>query len=161
VCRLLKVYDGSRCTGKKKLYISVSHGTSTILLTWAWTQPSRLTSSLALRASHVVRVAQAVNSRLPTAAARVRYHVGFVADKVALGHAVIDYFGFSCQTFYRLLQAHHHHSSDHGTSTIGQIVADVTSRLSLAIFQETKKKFVTPRVPLPLRDPVWLTIWKN
>jgi hypothetical protein len=37
-------------------------------------------------------------------------HVGFVVDKVALGHVFSEYFGFPCQSsFHRLLHNHHHH----------------------------------------------------
>jgi hypothetical protein len=34
--------------------------------------------------------------------------VGFVVDKVALGQISSEYFGFSCQSFRRLLHTHHH-----------------------------------------------------
>jgi hypothetical protein len=66
-------------------------------------------------------------------------HVGFVVDEVALGKVFSEYFGFPCQvSFHRLLHIHHHLSS--GAGTIGQIVADVPSGLSLTPPQETKKK---------------------
>jgi hypothetical protein len=55
-------------------------------------------------------------------------HVGFAEDKVALGQVFSEYF-FSCQSLHRLLHAHHHLSS--GASAIGQMVADVSSCLSL------------------------------
>jgi hypothetical protein len=46
-------------------------------------------------------------------------HVGFVADKVALGQVFSEYFGFPCQTsFHQLLHSHPHLSS--GAGTIGQ-----------------------------------------
>jgi hypothetical protein len=46
---------------------------------------------------------------------------------------------FSCQfSFHRLLHIHHHLSSEGGT--IGQLVADISSGLSLTPPQETKKK---------------------
>jgi hypothetical protein len=65
--------------------------------------------------------------------------VGFLVDKVALGQVFSEYFGFSCQlSFHRLLHSHHHLSS--GAGTIGQLVADVPSGLSLTPPQETKKK---------------------
>jgi hypothetical protein len=65
-------------------------------------------------------------------------HEGFVVNKVALGQVSSEYFGFACQiSFHRLLNIHHHLSS--GTSTIGQLVADVPSALSLTPPQETKK----------------------
>jgi hypothetical protein len=64
--------------------------------------------------------------------------VGFVVDKVALGQVFSEYFGFPCQfSFPRLLHIHHLSS---GAGTIGQIVADVPSRLSLIKPEETKKK---------------------
>jgi hypothetical protein len=65
-------------------------------------------------------------------------HVGYVVDKVALGQVFSDYFDFPCQfLFHRMLHIHHHLSS--GPGTIGQIEADVPSRLSLTPPQETKK----------------------
>jgi hypothetical protein len=66
-------------------------------------------------------------------------HVGFVVDKVTLGHVFSEYFGFPCQfAFHRLLHTHHLSS---GAVTIGQLVADVPSELSLTPPQETKKNF--------------------
>jgi hypothetical protein len=66
-------------------------------------------------------------------------HVGFVVDKVALGQVISEYFGFPCQfSFHRMLHIHHHLSS--GAGTIGQLVADVPSGLSLIPPEETKKK---------------------
>jgi hypothetical protein len=65
-------------------------------------------------------------------------HVGFVVDKVALGQVFSEYFDFPCQcSFHRLLHTHHLSS---GAGTIGQLVADVPSGLSLTPPQETKKK---------------------
>jgi hypothetical protein len=56
--------------------------------------------------------------------------VGFVVDKVALGQVFSKYFGFPCKfSFHRLLHTHHHLSS--GAGKIGQLVADVSSALSL------------------------------
>jgi hypothetical protein len=80
-------------------------------------------------------IAQALSRRLPTAKARVRGHVGFVLDKVALGQVFSEYFGFPYQfSFHRLLHIHHHLPS--GAGTIGQLVADVPSGLSLTPPQE-------------------------
>jgi hypothetical protein len=63
-------------------------------------------------------------------------HVGFVMDKVALRQVFSEYFGFPCQfSFHRLLHIHHLSS---GAGTIGQLVADVPSGLSLTPHQETK-----------------------
>jgi hypothetical protein len=45
--------------------------------------------------------------------------VGFAVDKVALGQAISEYFGFPCQSsFHQFLHNHHHLSS--GAGTIGQ-----------------------------------------
>jgi hypothetical protein len=55
--------------------------------------------------------------------------VGFVVVKVALGQVFSEYFGFLWQPFHRLLYTHHHPST--GAGKIGQIVADVSSGLSL------------------------------
>jgi hypothetical protein len=64
--------------------------------------------------------------------------MGFVVGKVALGQIFFEYFGFPCQfLFHRLLHAHHLSS---GAGTIGQLVADVPSGLSLTPLQETKKE---------------------
>jgi hypothetical protein len=64
-------------------------------------------------------------------------HVGFVVDKVALGQIISEYFDFPCQfLFHRLLHILHHLSS--GAGTVGQLVADVPSGLSLTPLQETK-----------------------
>jgi hypothetical protein len=57
----------------------------------------------------------------------------FVVDKVALGQVFTEYFGFPCQFSFHI---HHHLSS--GAGTIGQLVADVPSVLSLTPPQETK-----------------------
>jgi hypothetical protein len=68
--------------------------------------------------------------------------VGFVVDKVALGQVLSEYFDFPCQlSFHRLLHIHHHHLSS-GAGTVGPIVADVPSGLSLTPQQETKKKLL-------------------
>jgi hypothetical protein len=95
-------------------------------------------------------------------------HVGFVVDKVALGQDLSKYFGFPCQfSFHRLLHTHHHLSS--GAGTIGQLVADLPSGLSLTPPQETEKKkkkttslivkvgllAVTYRQFLSLNEPQW------
>jgi hypothetical protein len=62
-------------------------------------------------------------------------------DKVALGQVFSEYFGFPYQfSFHRLLHTHHLSS---GVGTIGQLVADVPSGLSLTPPQENKNKKVT------------------
>jgi hypothetical protein len=62
-------------------------------------------------------------------------HVGFVVDKVALGQVFSEYIGFPCQfSFHRLLHTHHLSS---GAGTIGELVVDVPSGLSLTPLQET------------------------
>jgi hypothetical protein len=64
--------------------------------------------------------------------------VGFVVDRVALGQVFSKYFGFPCQfSFHRLL---HIHQLSSEAGRIGQLVADVTSGLSLTLSEETKKK---------------------
>jgi hypothetical protein len=66
--------------------------------------------------------------------------VGFVVGKSALAQVISEYFGFPCQfSFHRLLHIHDHHVSS-GAGTIGQIVADVLSGLSLTPPQEEDKK---------------------
>jgi hypothetical protein len=56
-------------------------------------------------------------------------HVEFVVDKVALGQIFSEYFGFPCQfSFHQLLYTHNQSSR---VGTIGQLVADVPSGLSL------------------------------
>jgi hypothetical protein len=66
-------------------------------------------------------------------------HLRFVVDKVALKQVFSKYFVFPCQfSFHRLLHNHHHLSS--GAGTIGQLVADVPSGLSLTSLQKTKKE---------------------
>jgi hypothetical protein len=63
--------------------------------------------------------------------------VGFVVDEVQLGQVFTEYFGFLCQfSFHRLL--HIHLSS--GAGTIGQLVADVPSGLSLTHPKKLKKE---------------------
>jgi hypothetical protein len=62
-------------------------------------------------------------------------HVGFVADKVALGQVFSEYFGFPCPfSFHLLFHTHHPISTEAGT--VGQTVADVPSGLSLTPPQE-------------------------
>jgi hypothetical protein len=64
--------------------------------------------------------------------------VGFVLHKVELEQVLSEYFGFPCQfSFQRLLRTS---SSTSGAGTIGRVVADVPSGLSLTLSQETKKR---------------------
>jgi hypothetical protein len=64
--------------------------------------------------------------------------VGLVVDDVALGQVFSEYIGFPCQfSFHRLL--HNHHLSS-GADTIGKLVADVPSGLSLTLPQGGKNK---------------------
>jgi hypothetical protein len=80
--------------------------------------------SLSLKSSCIP--CQAVNRRFFTEP-RSRL-VTFLMDKVSLGQVFSEHFGFLCQfSFHRLL--HTHLSS--GAGTIGQLVADVPSGLSL------------------------------
>jgi hypothetical protein len=63
--------------------------------------------------------------------------VGFVVDKVALGHFLSEYFDILCQSsFHQLLHTHHLSS---GAGTIGQLVADVPSGLGLTPIIMIKK----------------------
>jgi hypothetical protein len=57
-------------------------------------------------------------------------HARFVVDKVALGHVFSEYFSFPCQFSYHEI-VHTHLSS--GTGTIGQLVAEVPSGISLTL----------------------------
>jgi hypothetical protein len=61
------------------------------------------------------------------------------------GQVISEYVGFPCQSsFHQLLHNHRHLSS--GAGTIGQLVADVPSGLSLTPPQETKKNRLELRV---------------
>jgi hypothetical protein len=87
-------------------------------------------------------MAQAVSRRLPTAEARGRAQVkscGICGGGTGTGQVFSEYFGFPCQfSFNRLLRIHYDLLS--GAGTIGQLVADVPSGLSLTPPQQTKKK---------------------
>jgi hypothetical protein len=61
--------------------------------------------------------------------------MGFLVDKVALRQVFSKYFGFPWQ-----LSFHTHHLSS-GAGTIGQLVADVPSGLSLTTAQKNKKRY--------------------
>jgi hypothetical protein len=77
-----------------------------------------------------------------------------MVDKVALGQVFSEYFGYSCQlSFHRLLHIHDHLSS--GAGTIGQLVADVPSGLSLTPTQETKKKKNASVAPVRPKEKSW------
>jgi hypothetical protein len=66
--------------------------------------------------------------------------VGFVVDKSALVQVFSEYFGFPCQSFYRLHYTHHHPSSS-GARIIGHLVATATVDLvPLHPMKQTKKK---------------------
>jgi hypothetical protein len=57
-------------------------------------------------------IAQAISRWIPTEAAQVRawvWQVGFVVDKVALGQAFFEYFGFPCQSSFHQILHHHNH----------------------------------------------------
>jgi hypothetical protein len=64
--------------------------------------------------------------------------VGFVVDKVALGQIFSEHFGFPCQSYFHQMLDTHHLSS--GAGTIGQILADVPSGLSLTPLRKLKNK---------------------
>jgi hypothetical protein len=60
---------------------------------------------------------------------------------VALGQVLSEYFDFFCQfSFHRLLHIHHPSS---GAGTMGQIVADVPSGLSLTPPQENNPHYIS------------------
>jgi hypothetical protein len=61
-----------------------------------------------------------------------------VVDKVALGQVFSEYFGFTYQFSFHQIFHTHHLSSRAGT--IGQVVTDVPSGLSLTPPQKSKKK---------------------
>jgi hypothetical protein len=66
-------------------------------------------------------------------------HVRLGVDKVAVGQVFTEFFGFPCQfSFHRLLHTHHHLPS--GACTIGQIVTDVSSGLSLTPLIKSEEK---------------------
>jgi hypothetical protein len=74
----------------------------------------------------------------------------FVVNKMALVQVVSEYFDFTCQlSFHRLLHIHHLSS---GAGTIGQIVADVPSGLSLTPLREIKKIKVPYYLLLHIRN---------
>jgi hypothetical protein len=74
-------------------------------------------------------IAQAVSRRHPTAAARVQAQVSSCGGQSGTGAGFSEYFGFNYKfLFHRLLHIHRV-SSEAGT--IGQLVADVPSGLSL------------------------------
>jgi hypothetical protein len=93
---------------------------------------------------HSRAIAHAVSRRLPTAAARVRAQVrssGICGGPRGTAAGFLEYFGFPSQSsVHPLLHIHYHPSS--GTGTIGQLVADVPSGLSLTPLQKTKTKLI-------------------
>jgi hypothetical protein len=63
-------------------------------------------------------------------------HVGFVVDKMTAEQVFSEYYGFSCHfSFHQMIHTH----LSFGAGTIGQLVADVPSGLSLAPPHEIKK----------------------
>jgi hypothetical protein len=84
----------------------------------------------------------------------------FRVDKMALEQVFSEHFSFLCQFLYHRLLHTHHLSS--GAGTIGRIVADVPSGLSLTPPPDTKKKLPCYRssasemTPMdPSRPDVW------
>jgi hypothetical protein len=66
-------------------------------------------------------------------------HVGFVVGKVALGQIFSEHIGFPCQfSLHRLLHTHH---LSPWAGTVGQLVADVPSGLSLTPTKNNKGKY--------------------
>jgi hypothetical protein len=76
--------------------------------------------------------------------------VEFVMDKVVLGQVFSEYFGFPCQFLFRRL-LHTHHLS--GAGTVGQLVADVPSGLSLTHPKKLKKILNTDRRIPAVKNP--------
>jgi hypothetical protein len=73
-------------------------------------------------------------------------HAGFVVDKVTLWQVFSEYFVFPWQFLFHQLLHTHHLSSRAGT--VGQIVADIPSGLSLTPPQETKYHCFVSMVPI-------------
>jgi hypothetical protein len=64
-------------------------------------------------------------------------HVGFLVETVALGQVFSEHLGFPCQfSFHRVLHTHYLSS---GAGTLGQILADVQSGLSLTPTPRNKR----------------------
>jgi hypothetical protein len=83
-------------------------------------------------------IAQAVSRRLPTAAAWVRTHVrscGICGRRSGTGAGFLQVFRFPLSILIPQIVPY----SSSGAGTIGQLVADVPSGLSLTPPQETKK----------------------
>jgi hypothetical protein len=104
-------------------------------------------------------IAQAVSHWLPTAAVRVRSHLksyGICVEKVALGQVFSEYFIFPCQFSFHRVFHNHRLGVSSGAGTIGQLVADVSSSLSL-----TAPKKKTEKLPLSVntvprrRTSIW------
>jgi hypothetical protein len=70
-----------------------------------------------------------------------KINVGIVVKQMAMGQVSSELFGFPCQLSFRRL-LHNHPSSEEGT--IGQLLADVPSKLSLTPLRETLKKNYGP-----------------
>jgi hypothetical protein len=99
---------------------------------------SELLSACSLICSNEPRLATCFPPRRPRFEPRPG-NVRFLVDKMTLGHVSSEYFGINCQfSFHRVLHIHHHLSS--GAGTIGQLVDDISSGLSLAPPEESKKK---------------------
>jgi hypothetical protein len=66
-------------------------------------------------------------------------HMGFVVDEVTTGQVFSEYFDFPCKfSCHQMLHAHHLSS---GVGTIGQLVVDIPSGLSLTPPQKLKKRY--------------------
>jgi hypothetical protein len=93
---------------------------------------------------HGRAIAQAVSRRLPTAAARVRAQArscGICGGQSCMGAGFLRVLRFPLPILIPpTAPPHHHLSSEAGT--VGQIVADVPSGLSVTPNHETKRKSV-------------------
>jgi hypothetical protein len=68
-------------------------------------------------------------------------HVGFVVDKVVLGHVFSEYFCFPCKFSFHHLHHTHHLSSKAGTRS--QIMANIPNDLGLEVRVEWFEVFDT------------------
>jgi hypothetical protein len=122
------------------VHIVLKQFTYIIIYTWRWPcviETCRKLSGDSRTVLYLRRLVAGFKPRRPGFETRSG-QVGFVVNKVALGQVCCEYFGFPCQySFHRLLHSHHHLLSRAGT--IGQLVADVPSGLSLTPPQEKKK----------------------
>jgi hypothetical protein len=96
-------------------------------------------------------IAQAVSRRLPTAAARVRAEVrsgGIYGGQSGIGAGSLRVLRFPLTILIPPTASHSHNHLLSGTGTMGQLMADVPSELSLTQAQETGR---TPNIDINVR----------